>query len=91
MIWMPLMPAFQVKRTGYPIDSVAVKDPVDTGISYSMRFAEIDACIAAGLDWWMWEMNFYPIQIKAEVVVWNKLSKLIYLHTEDARAAKAKK
>ena len=88
---MPPMPAFRVTRAGFPIDSVAVKDPVDTGISYSMRFAEIDACVAAGLDWWMWEMNFYPNQIKAEVVMWNKLSKLIYLHTEDARAAKVKK
>ena len=56
-----------------------------------MRFAEIDACIAAGLDWSMWEMNVYPKEIKAEVVVWNKMSKLIYLHTEDARAAKVKK
>ncbi len=78
-------------RKGFPIESVAVKDPVDTGISYSQRFAEIDACIAAGLDWNMWEMNFYSNEIKAQVVAWRNYSKLIFLHTEDARASKAKK
>lgn len=77
-------------RNGEPIETVAVREAVETGISYSQRFAEWEACIAAGLDIERWEAGGYPIALKAAALAWHRGHVQVALHSQDAAAAKAR-
>ena len=82
---------FKVTRAGMPIDEYPLKEEVDTQIQYGPRFAEIDACIAAGLDLWRWDTGIYPIQMKTEVMAWRRMSGVIKSHAHDAVNRKIKR
>ena len=81
---------FKVTRAGMPIDEYPLKEEVNTQIQYGLRFAEIDACISAGLDLWKWDTGLYPIQLKTEVMAWRRMSGVIKLHAHDAANRKTK-
>jgi len=54
-----------------------------------MTFAQLDACIAAGLDPYEWFYGFsYTRDFKALIIAWHDLSGHIALHVEDARYRK---
>jgi len=75
---------FKVTRHGTPIDQYALKNAVNTGISYSLHFESWQACIAAGLDIERWENAGYPPQLMSSVVAWYRLSGLVQTHSRDA-------
>ena len=77
-------------RAGSPIEDHPIKDHVNTQIQTSTRFAEIDACIASGMDWWKWETGFYAVEMKTEIVAWHRMNGLIKLHAQDAVNRKRK-
>lgn len=81
---------FKVTRLGIPIEEYPLKNEANTQIQYAMRFAEIDACIAAGLDLWKWDTGFYPVQFKTEVMAWRRTNSIIQLHAKDAIDRKIK-
>lgn len=68
-----------------------MKDAVDPGIAYHPSFAEMEACVGAGLDPWKWECNEYPAAFKARVIAWYNLHGLVRAHSEDAINRKATK
>ena len=74
-------------RRGIPIHEVQLKDSVDAQITFSMGYAEWDACLAAGLNLWTWESGDYPMWFKKRVMAFVGLYRLIEAHVEDARAA----
>jgi hypothetical protein len=76
-----------VTRHGIDIREYPLSSGINTGISYSMRFAEFDAAIAAGLDLERWVDNSYPPYLKAMIVAWHNLKSLIDAHQNDAQSA----
>jgi hypothetical protein len=71
---------------------VSPKVRLNTGITYSMTFAQLDACIAAGLDVYEWFYGFsYTRDFKALVIAWHSLKGDIGLHVEDARHRKQRR
>ena len=71
-------------RNGTPIERHALRESVNTGISYSPRYEQTTACIAAGLDLWQWETGSYTPRFQALVVAWYRKHAQIALHTNDA-------
>jgi len=55
-----------------------------------MSYLEYEACVACGLDLWMWESCEYPHWFKARVVGYHNMSKLVKMHSEDALSEKMK-
>ena len=68
-----------------PIAEYPLKNQVRTGISYSMGFAEMEACVTAHLDLWRWVSGGYPQRFMARVVAWYEQRGLIASHVEDAK------
>ena len=54
-----------------------------------MSFAEIEACVAAGLDLWLWETGTYDKSFKVRVLAWHRVRQEVEAHVEQARADKA--
>ena len=77
-------------RRGIPIEQYPVKGTVNVGIQYGLDYAEIEACVAAGLDLWQWESGVYPIAFKNRIIAWHRLHALVGLHTQDAVRPKEK-
>ncbi len=70
---------------GYPIKEYYLPNSVNPQISYAQRFAEFEACIAAGLDIYEWEHGEeYSIQFKADILVWYENNILIKANVESA-------
>lgn len=78
-------------RHGDPIRDVPLKDTVETGIAYSMLFAEWEAAHAAGLSLWDWEREVYPRSFKARVLAWHNLHGLVEAHKDEAASEAAKR
>ena len=81
-------------RHGEPIESVGLRHAINPGISYSMSFLEVEACIAAGLDlsrWWLGEPEPYPPDFKAAVIAWKQLHDHVETHVQDAQVTTAMK
>jgi len=86
----PRKSPFAVTRHNEPIRNVSIRDRIDSGISYSMRFAEFDAAIAAGATLDELQKLYYggyPPKFMALVVVWHAMSSLINAHQQDAQNA----
>ena len=66
-----------------------VKDAVDPGITYSMGYAEWQACEGVGLDLWAWENGTYPRWFKVRIMAFYNLSKMIELQTDSEVAKKS--
>lgn len=47
--------------------------------------------MAAGLDYWKWRNEEYPLWFRAEVVAWYELSGLIKMHVDEASQKAAEK
>jgi len=81
---------FEVRRWGLPIDTVTVKDSVQTGISFgNLSFPLIDAAIAAGAtldELEKLERGGYPKRLLVLLLAWHEVRKAIELHVEDAKA-----
>lgn len=56
-----------------------------------MAYAEMDACIAAGLDVEKWENGGYSKELRIRVIAWHRLNELIRSHTDQAIADKLRK
>ena len=78
-------------RHGEPIEDLALRDAVETGIQYGMAFEGIRACVWAGLDLERWEVNRYDSSFMARVVAAYRLDGMIEQHSRQAQAAAAKK
>jgi hypothetical protein len=79
-----------VTKKGEPIRNAGgVRNTVNTGITYSMSFAEWQACIGCDLDLWAWESGVYPRWFKVRAMAYYNLTNLIELHTQDAVARKS--
>lgn len=76
-------------RGGIPIEDYPVKHGVNPNISYAPAYAELEACIAAGLDPWRWETGGYPATFQARIVAWYQLRQLVELNVQDAVQRKA--
>ena len=81
---LPLL--FNVRRNNIPIERHFLPKGVRSGITFNKSYAEVDACIAAGLDYHKWRKNKYPPWLKAEVVVWHRNSRLIEAHSKSAES-----
>lgn len=76
--------------------SVSLKNPLNTNITYSMGYLEMEACITANMDVEKWNNPNpppagYPRRLKAQIVAWYSLHNLIKAHTQDTSVEKAKK
>lgn len=76
---------FRIERHGIPIQDYIIRSSVNPGIKYSDSFAEIEACVAAGLDLWKWENCEYSDSFKIRVVAWYQMHNVVSQHIEDAR------
>ena len=77
---------FGIRRNGVPIRRHHLPGGIRVGIEYNKSFAEADACIAAGLDYYEWRNDNYPQWLKSEVVAWHQMSGLIRSHVKSAEA-----
>jgi len=83
-MWQKPLNPFAVTRFGQPIAQVRLKDAKDPRISHSMKFAEYEACVAAGLDLDKWVNRKYSKMFMADVVAWYQLHGLVESHRQDA-------
>ena len=75
--------------------NVSLRNPLNTQITYSMSYAEMEACIAAHMDVEKWNNPNpppagYPRRLKAQIVAWHSLHNLIQAHTSDTAIEKSK-
>ena len=76
-------------RGGKPISSVVIRGAKSPGITHSQKFAEFEACVAAGLDVYIWQFGvLYTPEFKADVLVWYKNHCLVEIHKQDAARPK---
>lgn len=87
-MWKPQRHPFKVTRHGRPIDTAPLKEAIDTGIAYSMEYAEYDACVSCGLDLWKWANRQYPKRFMAKVVAFHQERMAVRNHAEDAARKK---
>lgn len=89
------MTPFQVQRNGLPIDTVAVRDSVNTGISFgNLTFPLFDAAVAAGAtlaELEKLECGEYSKRFMVQLLAWHEIKQTISLHVEDARARAAER
>lgn len=81
-------------RRGTAIEDLRLKDPVNTGILFSAKFAEWEAVINAGAtldELYKWEMGEYPPWFKARVLIWYERHILKEAHTAEAQVDKVNK
>lgn len=82
---------FRVRRNGTPIQDYHLAGGISAGITFNQSYAEADACIAAGLDYYLWRTGYYPQEFKSEVVVWHTMHSLIKTHVESVVNEKSRK
>lgn len=84
---------FNVRRNGHPIRKYWLRPGLKVGITYGRSFTEAQACMKAGLDYYMWRTDEYPMWFKAEVVGWYELNGLIDAHVRsvEEKAMKSRK
>ena len=75
-------------RTPIRDAGLSPKSVVRAGIEYGMKFAEYEACIAAGLNLQRWTDGEYARWLMADVVAWHELHNLISVHQHDAAMGK---
>lgn len=82
-----------MQRHGVPIHQHGLSgaNSLNVGITYGDSFRELNACVAAGLDYERWRSSGYAPHIMAEILAWYDLSRVIDAHIEDAKAQEAKK
>lgn len=80
-----------MKRHNIPIEKHYLPKGVNSGITYNKSYSEIEACVAAGLDYYLWRTNEYPDWLKAEVVTWHRLRGLVTAHQKSAEAKEIEK
>lgn len=56
-----------------------------------MKYKEFEACIAAGLDLWMWINGKYPKEFMADVIAFHNVRAMVDNHTESELAKAAKR
>ncbi len=80
-------------RHGVRIDQYELSgsNKLDVGITFGRSFREVNACVAAGLDYSMWRYGGYQREMMDEILAWYDLTNLISAHSEDAKAASMKK
>lgn len=76
---------FNVRRNGVPIRKYFLKPGLKVGITYERSFLEVQACIAAGLDYHKWRTEEYSPGFRAEVVAWYEMRGLIEQHVESVK------
>ena len=88
----PLTP-FRVERHGVPIDryGLSAGSKLNVGITYGDSFREINACVAAKLDYSLWKAGGYGRDLMDEVLAWYDLNRLIEAHIEDAKSVEMRK
>jgi hypothetical protein len=64
---------------------------VHTGITASAAFMQWEACIAAGLDPYLWDRGFYPPRFRAKAMAWHEAHELIEQHKQAALAKDAER
>jgi hypothetical protein len=64
---------------------------VSTGITASGAFTQWEACIAANLDPYLWDMGHYPPKVRAKVLAWYEAHELIEQHKQAALAKDAER
>lgn len=79
-----------------PITQVRLRNPLDTNITYSMSYLEMEACITAGMDVERWQNpnpppEGYHRRLKAQVVAFHQLQQMVKAHTEDMAIEKQKR
>lgn len=74
-----------MSKNGMPIDQAPLRGAISSGISYSMKYLEYEACISAGLDIQRWRIGGYPKWLMADIVAWYDLKHAIRNHQESAR------
>lgn len=74
-----------------PIEEYPVHDAINPGISYGVAFEELGAIREYHLDAERWYLFGYPPGFMATIIAHRRLSNLVELHTEQARADKAKR
>jgi hypothetical protein len=67
-----------------PINEAALRHRLPHGITYSGRFEEFEACIAAGLRIDRWTSGGYDRALMAQVVAWHRLHSMMEAHIGDA-------
>lgn len=77
---------FNVRRNGIPIRDHFLAGGIKAGISHNKSYAEAEACILAGLDYYQWRIDNYPLWLKSEVIAWHQMSGLIKAHVSSAEA-----
>ena len=75
-----------MRRRGDPIQAAGLRRRLSHGITFSARYEQIDAAIAAGMDLERWVGNKYDRRLMADVVAWHRLHGMIEAHLDDARA-----
>ena len=80
MRWHP----FQVTRNNEPIGSYPLKNAVNTGLSWSNAYSEIDAVIAAGLSLEKYLKGEYDVRTIEYAIAWHATSRQIQSHQNDA-------
>lgn len=80
-----------MRRNRIPIRRHYLKSDIRVGITYAESYTEASACVSAGLDYYKWRTDEYPVWFKGEVVAWYEMSGLIKAHTEAAKAKAQKK
>ena len=82
-------------RHGNPIRQYGLKDSIQTGISYTLAFEEVNAVVRTGLSLEKYWDGEYPVELLALAVAYVRNENLVKLHSEDAvarkMASKAKK
>jgi hypothetical protein len=86
-------------RNGTYIDQAGLRHSVDTGIggqavsiagrTLVSAIDEYNAAVAAQLSWYKWRNCGYTIEFMEEVVAYNRLHRLIELHSNDAQQTEA--
>ena len=76
-------------RRGLPIESVPIRNAVNSQIQYGFSFAEWEAMVAAGAtlsEALAWERGeIFPPWFKARVIAWHRLRGLVQSHVHDAQ------
>lgn len=82
-------------RKGFPIESLAVKNPVRTGIVFgNLSFPLWEAAVAAGAtleELRRLHRGLYRKDFVVSLLAWHEMHQTVALHIEDARAAAAER
>ena len=66
-------------------------DSVRTGVTASIHYTQWEACIAAGLDPYLWDGGHYPKRLMAKTLAWYEGHELVEQHKQSALAEDMKR